>query len=558
MARLLRERPFGFRFEFGSWAAGIAIISAVGILAVGPVIFIVIEAIQANEWSQTLNNGGNQRSLLYSLLLSLRAPVAAFIGFLLAWMLIRIRLPLARFIEFSLWLAFFLPLLPVTLSWILLLDPSYGGVNLTIQRVFGCCTLDIYSIGGILWVHIVASSVPIMVLVLSPAIRQLDSSMEEAARVCGAGTFRLFFDITLPILMPAILTGMLAAFIRSLESFEVEQLLGRPAGIEVYSNRIFDLMSWDPPRIAQAMSLSTIVLTILFIITLLFTVLRHNRDFATISGRASSSHKLEIGRAATILSAFLVGVVLFVVYLPLASLLLGSVMRIFGYFNISDPFTINHWRTVLTDPLFLSALFNSCVLAISAGIIGTLAYSGLAYLIVRGRIPGRRLLDLLCWFPWLIPGLLLSIALLTFSLSFNEFRFLYGSVASLIIVIIIAQLPMGVHMMKTSTAQISEVLEQASRVCGAGRFYTFVLIVLPLVRPMMVSIFTIVFIASMRDIGTLIFLMGAGNQTLSVLGMQFAMSSNLEGAAVIGVITTLIVLTAAMSARHLGLSVSRR
>jgi iron(III) transport system permease protein len=111
-------------------------------------------------------------------------------------------------------------------------------------------------------------------------------------------------------------------------------------------------------------------------------------------------------------------------------------------------------------------------------------------------------------------------------------------------------------MMKTSIRQISIELEQSSRVCGAGPMHTFFAIVLPLIRPMLVSIFVIVFISALRDISTIIFLASAKSQTLSLLMMQFATSSNLEASAVIGVITTAIVVVVALVARRFGLQVT--
>ena len=117
-------------------------------------------------------------------------------------------------------------------------------------------------------------------------------------------------------------------------------------------------------------------------------------------------------------------------------------------------------------------------------------------------------------------------------------------------------MPIGVQMMKVSIRQIAVELEQSSRVCGAGPMRTFFAIVLPLIRPMLVSIFVIVFISALRDISTIIFLAGAGNQTLSLLMMQFATSSNLEAGAVVGVITTAIVVMAALLARRFGLQLT--
>src|SRR5262249_8554738 len=231
------------RFQLALGAAAVAIVALV---TAAPVLVVVVGAIDSNVWREALNDSANRNAVLYSLLLALRAPIAAIVGFLIAWLLIRIKIPGGRYIEFGMWVSFFIPLLPVTLSWILLLNPRYGLVNQVLKSVIGVAPFDIYSVGGILWVHIVASSVPVMVVLLGPAIRQLDASFEEVARVCGSGPMAVFRRITLPILAPVILTGTLAGFIKSLEAFEVEQLLGRPSNIYVYSTRIYDLASWEP------------------------------------------------------------------------------------------------------------------------------------------------------------------------------------------------------------------------------------------------------------------------------------------------------------------------
>ena len=193
------------------------------------------------------------------------------------------------------------------------------------------------------------------------------------------------------------------------------------------------------------------------------------------------------------------------------------------------------------------------ILGGGAGFAGIFIYAAIAYLIVRSRLPGRGTIDLMAWLPWSIPGILLGVSVLWLLLHTPVLSFLYGSLFSLVLIMMIAQMPIGVHMMKTSIRQIGIELEQSSRVCGAGPTRTFFRIVLPLIRPMLVSIFVIVFISALRDISTIIFLASAKNQTLSLLMMQFASSSNLEAGAVIGVITTAIVVVVALAARRFGL-----
>jgi iron(III) transport system permease protein len=158
--------------------------------------------------------------------------------------------------------------------------------------------------------------------------------------------------------------------------------------------------------------------------------------------------------------------------------------------------------------------------------------------------------------PWSIPGILLGLSVLWLVLASPVLSFLYGSLASLVMIMIIAQMPIGVHMMKTSIRQIGVELEHSSRVYGAEATRTLVLVVLPLIRPMLVSIFVIVFISALRDISTIIFLASVRSQTLSLLMMQYASSSNLEGSAVIGIVTTAIVVTVALAARWFGLQVT--
>ena len=531
----------------------------VAMVTVTPVLVVVFGAIESNVWREVFVESPINRSAIgYSFLLALRAPIAALVGFVIAWLLIRVRLPGGQLLEFAMWVTFFIPLLPVTLSWILLLHPRYGIINRALMSLpfIHSPPFDINSVGGILWVHIAASSVPVMVIILGPAIRQLDASFEEVARVCGSRPIAVFRRITLPILAPAILTGALAGFIKSLEAFEVEQLLGRPVGIFVYSTRIYDLASWEPPNFKAAMALSSFMLTVLLIIAIAYQRLTEHNGYATILGRAANFRQLAIGRARWAVSAALFLVVAISLFFPLFMLVCGSFMKLFGFFDIAAPFTIGNWRDVLGDPAFLSSLTNSLVLSTGAGLGGALIYAVVAYLLVRSPLPGRRIVDLLAWLPWCIPGVLFGLSMLWLILASPVLSFLYGSIASLIVIMIVAQMPIGVQMMKVSIRQIAVELEQSSRVCGAGPMRTFLSIVLPLIRPILVSIFVIVFISALRDISTIIFLASAKSQTLSLLMMQFATSSNLEASAVLGVITTAIVVVVALLARRFGLQVT--
>src|SRR4051794_30019112 len=352
---------------------GLLMVLGVAVLTLVPVLVVVVGSFDVaaageparyglDAWRQALLESPRTRSaLLNSFLLALRGPAGAAIGFGLAWLVIRTRLPARGLIESALWTAYFLPALPVTVGWILLLDPHYGLLNQLAQTLpfVSGPLFNVYSIPGILWIHMTVSTVPVMVILLGPAIRQLDASLEEAGRVCGGRPWHVFRRITLPLLMPAILTGGLIGFIRGLEAFEVEQVVGRPADIYVYSTRIFDLVSLTPPQFPEAMALSTFVLAILAVIAMLYQRLAQGRHHATLGGRGMSYQPLRLGRGRYVISALLLAFLAFVVVVPIVMLLVGSAMTLFGFFDLAQPFTTRHWERVLSDPAFRTSMRNS-------------------------------------------------------------------------------------------------------------------------------------------------------------------------------------------------------
>jgi iron(III) transport system permease protein len=413
--------------------------------------------------------------------------------------------------------------------------------------------LNIYSFSGIMWVHLTLLTVPVMTILLAPALRHMDASFEESARTCGSGPLETLRRIVLPLLWPAILVVTIASFIRSLEAFEVEQIIGIPAGIYVYGTRIYDLVRWDPPLYSQAMALSTIFLLALFALVILHQRFSSHIEFATLRPGGMSFRPALIGRWRYIASTLLILWIGAGIYLPLAMVLVGSFMKFFGMFAIDNPFTIQHWTVVLGDPAFTKALKNSLILGFGVATLGVLVYSLLGYTILQKDFFGRSTLSLLVWIPWAIPGILLGLSLLWIFLSVRLFDFLYGTMFVLIFSVVLKDMPIGTQMFKAAFAQIAAELEQASRVAGAGAFTTFRRITIPLVAPMIVSIFVLVFMSSIRDISTPILLATPATMPLSVLMLERSVAGEIEKAAVIGVILSVLAIITAMVMRRLGL-----
>src|SRR5206468_4375948 len=128
-------------------------------------------------------------------------------------------------LEFIFWVAFFLPPLPVAIGWILLLDRQFGLINQWLQLLpfIHQPLFNIYSFWGIVWVHL-TTNLGVKVLLLAPAFRNLDASLEESARSCGANPVVTLIRIVIPLMMPAILVSTVLGLIRSMEAFEIELL----------------------------------------------------------------------------------------------------------------------------------------------------------------------------------------------------------------------------------------------------------------------------------------------------------------------------------------------
>jgi iron(III) transport system permease protein len=473
-----------------------------------------------------------------------RVVVTTILAIFFAWLVTRTDIPLKSFIELTLWLGFFLPLLPMTMGWIMLLDPYNGLINKGLMKLFGLAKplFDIYSYWGIIWCHI-AFSTSVRFLLLTPAFIAMDAALEDAARTSGSDNVGVLMRITVPILAPAVLASTALGFIRSLESLEIEMVLGIPAGIYVVPTKIWDYLHWEPPLYERATALCSIFLGFIVLLIWLHRMFLRGKEFTTVSGRSYLVRTFSLGRWRWFACGISLLFILLMIVLPLAALIMGTFMEFFGNFGTEKVWTVHHWTAVFTDPVFLRSLRNTLILGLGAGVIGTLLYSLISYTIVRTRVVGRSVVDILSWLPWALPGVLISLALLWAVMGSGDYvKLLYGTVALLVLAIIIKEMPLGTQIIKASALQISKELEEASSTAGASRLVGFCRIMLPLLRPTMVAVGIIVFISAARDIPTVIFLAANQSRTLSLLMLDYIADANQEKAAVLGVFLVLLIL----------------
>jgi len=505
-------------------------------------------------WVKAFTTPGIVKAMTNTFSLALtRQAIALVLGCFFAWLIARSDIPMKGFLEFFFWLSFFLPALPETMGWILFLDPKYGllnqglmGLGVVSQPLF-----NIYSFWGIVWAHL-GGSVSVKVMLLTPAFRNLDAALEESSRISGASGRHTFFHIVVPVMMPAILVTTILGIIRSLEAFEIELLLGTPIGLQVYSTKIHELVTWEPPQFAPAMALSTVFLTLLLVMVALQRRYIGKRIYTTVTGRGFSIRPTHLGRWRIPAFILVLSFALVVTVIPTLLLLTGTFMKLFGFFHIVEPWTMDNWRATLSDPVLLRSLWNTLAIGLGSGFIGVLFYSLIAYVVVRTRYRGRWLLDFLSWLPWSIPGILLGVALLWTFLQTKIFLPIYGTIYLLMIAMVIKSMPFGAQMIKSVLLQLGNDLEEASKVCGGTWFDTFRRVILPLTMPALLTVGLVGFISAARDISTVVLLGSGKSRTLSLLMLDFAAGAEFEKATVVAVMIVALVVGAALFARALG------
>jgi len=542
------------------------VLALVALCVVFPIALVVLQSFQVaapgqpaayglDGWRAALGEPGLRAALANTFKVTVvRQLLSLPLAVLIAWLLARTDLPGRGWFEFAFWAAFFLPPFTVTLSWILLLDPEYGLVNTSVALLpfVGTGPFNIYSFWGIVWVHIITGSLTVKVILLTPAFRNMNAAFEEASRVAGAGTLRTALRITVPVMAPAILSVLLLGTMVSLQTFEVEQVLGLPFRFFVFSTSIYDLLVTRVPRYDAATALAVLILVAMLPLVLAQQWLTRGRRYTTVTGQFQSRVH-DLGRWRLPAQLFMLAVVVIVLGVPVVFALLGTFMKLFGFFNVPEPWTLANWANVLGDDLFLDSLRNTLVLSVGTAGATIVVHSLIAYIVVRTRYAGRRLLDFVSWLPFTVPGIILGLALLWLFLGVPVLRSLYGTTALLIIAGVIAGLPLGVQIIKSGLLQLGGELEEASRIAGATWWATYRRIVLRLMAPTLLAVGMITFVGAARNIGNFALLTTSANRPLSILQLDYVAQRKFEEAVVVACIIMLVSLAGALLARLLGL-----
>jgi len=570
-AELTREQPgrLSLASRLKKLSAGqilcTLLLIVVAVAAVYPILQVILQSFQTSRpgeevrwsldgWQSVFSDKALQTAAWNTVTIALvRQSIALVVAVFIAWLLARTDIPGGRVFEFLFWIAFFFPSLTVTLGWVFLLDPRFGVVNQFLASsgltAMGIGPFNIFSFWGIIWVHLVGTSIAIKVMLLTPVFRNMNSSFEEASRVAGASSTSTVLRILIPIMLPAIVAVEFLSLLTSLQAFEIEQILGTPIRLFVASTWIYDTLAQVRPRFDSVAAFSVCMIGVGLAFVALQRAIVGNRRYTTITGQFQGN-VVKLGRARWVAFGFMCLVVFLIVAVPIVSALLATFMKKFGFFT-ADPWTLNNWSTAFNDRLLLRAMQNTIVLALSTAFASLVIFSLIAYVVTRSKFWGRSFLDYFSWLPFTVPGLILSVALLTMFLQ-PVARPLYGTMFTLVLALMISGMPFAVQNMKGAFGQLSQELEEASFITGGSWWHTYRRIVLPLISPMLVVIGVISFISAGRNISQVALLSNSAIRPLSIMQLDYISEGKYEVAAVIATILLLLSLGLAFVARRFG------
>jgi iron(III) transport system permease protein len=469
--------------------------------------------------------------MLNTLFVAFAATVMALVfGFLTAWILNRTNVPFRRTLEQAMAVPYYVTPLLGALAWSLLGAPESGFIN-QIWRAWGGsgAIINIVSPLGIAWVMALFEG-SVAFVMIGAVMKSMDPSLEEAAQINGAGRFYTMIKITLPLVTPGVLGAAIFVFAEMLGSFSAALVLGTPTRFYVITTAIYQLTAQYPPRIPLAAAMGVSLFGVMALMLFFYRRIIARRSFVTVSGKAFRPRVTDVGQLRWVLFGVCGSYVVLSVVLPVLTLMYASVQRLAVAFPATSNFTLDNYRTALTQNAVRYATANSLILGVLTATIGVALTGMLSWLIHRSRMPGRGLLEYTVMFPQAVPRLVFAFGMMWAWLVFPIP--IYGTLWVLLIAYLTVFLPLGVRTISSVLLQLDKSLDECGEVCGAPWGYRMRTITMPLLRPGLLAAWMLLFIASVRELGASILLTGPHSQVLTpaIVGAWFASSSELTAA----------------------------
>jgi iron(III) transport system permease protein len=540
----------------GIWVA--LLLAILGFLVIYPVLTLllgaltdtnpVVEGVSLRHLSVgnflTVLSNPNVGEALFNTLVACAGgtAIAIVIGLLFSWIVVRTNTPFKGFIAAASILPLFAPPLVAGVAWSILGSPRTGLIN-TIFKWMGLdWHVNFYSLSGLVFVFGIYYA-PYVYMFTSSALRNMDPSLEEAAEISGASAFTTLFTVTFPLIMPAIVSGMLLSFIVMLGIYGVPAVLGAPANLNVLTTYIFKLTNWTPPLYNTAAAVAIILMVVTGLLVYLQQKVLSGKSFTTVAGKAFRPRSLDLGPWRWLTFALGVVYLLIVVVLPMLALIVAAFRKFLFIRDVNALFdmraySLMHFNAIFDNPLTVRSIYNAVEVGIITAIIGGALAFAIGYTIHRTRLPGRRAIDLISTIPVAIPGLVVGVAYLWAWIGVPGG--LYGTIWILALAFIARFMPDTVKSLSTSFLQIHRELEEAAWVCGKGTLATIRTVMLPLAMPGVIASMTLLFVLAIRELGSSLFLYTSNTMVMSVLLLDYYEGGNIGKTAAFSLVQTVL------------------
>jgi iron(III) transport system permease protein len=487
----------------------------------------VFQAAGPQSWRSVLASGRWQGALAHSLLLVFCSTVLSVLaGFIYAYGVIRGGLPLTRFFSFMPVLHLVTPPFVGGLSFILL----FGRQGFFTKTLLGL-DISLYGLPGLLIAQTLCFF-PIAFLIIKDTLEGINPSLEYAARSAGAGPFRVFRTISLPLALPGIVSALLFIAVSVLSDFGNPMLIGgrfNVLAVELYTQ----LQGWA--EAGNSAVLGIILLVPAFVLFALQRFLLHkkNERFQTVGARSSSLALCKPRLPVRILLFTFCALVSLIVAAQFLAVIGGAFSKIW---SVDNSFTLSHFAASFS---YRNELTNTLVFALAAAVLTSALAALSAFFVQRTGLPLRNLADGTALLPAALPGSLIGLA---FVLAFNG-RPLHLSGSRLIIVLAmtVCDLPAAYRIMSASLMRIRNTLDDSARALGATPMKLFFTVICPLSAPGLISAFVYTFVRAAGTLSAVIFLMSFKTKLSSALILNLASQGDWGRSASLALILTALI-----------------
>jgi iron(III) transport system permease protein len=465
--------------------------------------------------------------------------LAIVFGFVMGWILSRTNVPGRAAFEQLMALPYYVTPLMGALAWSLIGAPNGGFAN-QIWRALGgeAPLIDVTTPYGIAWVMALFEG-SVAFVMIGAVMKSMDPALEEASQVLGAGRARTMLRITLPLVLPGVLGASIFVFAEMLGSFSAALVLGLPSRFYVVTTAMYQLVSQYPPRFPQAAAMGVSLFALMFAMVYVYRRIVRGGSYVTITGKAFRPRVMDVGGLRWALLGVSIAYLGVGVVLPIVTLVYASVQRLATALPRADNFTLANYTTALSLDAVRSALWNSLLLGVGTASVGIVLMGFLSWMIYRSRLPGAGAIEYILMFPQAVPRLVFAFGLLWAWLIVPIP--IYGTLWLLLIAYLTVFLPLGIRTISGVMLQIDRTLEESAQMCGAPWSYRLRTVTMPLLRPGLIAAWLLLFIASVRELGASILLMGPKAKVITPAIVESWFSTSTELTAAMALLQTLAV-----------------